>query len=219
MARTMVTMAGKPSGIAETANETDVIKISSAGMPLAKPTPKMMPQATTATIPSVLPKRASLACNGVCSAFAQSRRCAIFPTSVSMPVAVTTAFPVPVRTLQPEKTILQRSAICAFSGRTASAFFSASADSPDKADSSHFNPEHSSKRASAGRISPLSKQRMSPGTRLAASMRFSCPSRMTFASGAAKFFNASSAFSALFSCITPMTALHMTIPKIRIGSK
>ena len=95
MERTMVTMAGMPSGMAETARETAVMKISKSGMPFTRPMTKIIAQATSAMMPRYLPSCASLACNGVCAFSAPSSRLAICPISVSMPVAVTTAVAVP----------------------------------------------------------------------------------------------------------------------------
>ena len=95
MDRTMVTMAGRPSGIAETASETAVMKISIAGMPFASPTTKMTAQAARARTPRYFPSCASFACSGVCPCSSLSSKSAIFPISVSIPVAVTTAAAVP----------------------------------------------------------------------------------------------------------------------------
>ena len=65
MERTMVTIAGSPSGIAETASETAVIKISMAGIPLISPTTKIMAQAASARNPRYFPRTASFCCKGV----------------------------------------------------------------------------------------------------------------------------------------------------------
>ena len=60
---------------------------------------------------------------------------------------------------------------------------------------------------------------ISPGTSSDASTIDSLPSRSTRACGADIFFNASNAFSARLSCITPITAFTTTISKINNGSK
>jgi len=88
---TIVTIAGSPSGIADTASDTLVMKISRTGMRFRRPMTKITAQAAIATKPSVFPSFASFNCSGVAVSSAPSRRSAIFPISVFMPVAVTTA--------------------------------------------------------------------------------------------------------------------------------
>ena len=95
MERTMVTIAGNPSGIAETAKDTAVMKISMVGIPFKMPTTKMTPQAAIARNPKYLPSWASFCCSGVWVSSSLSKRFAILPISVSMPVAVTMAAAVP----------------------------------------------------------------------------------------------------------------------------
>ena len=65
MASTMVTMAGRPSGMADTASETAVMKISSSGMPLERPMPKITAQAASAATPRYLLNCARRCCSGV----------------------------------------------------------------------------------------------------------------------------------------------------------
>ena len=95
MESTIVTMAGSPSGMAETARETAVIKISRAGMPLDTPTTKMTAQAASARMPRYFPSCESFCWSGVCVSSSPSNRFAIFPISVCMPVAVMIAVAVP----------------------------------------------------------------------------------------------------------------------------
>ena len=141
------------------------------------------------------------------------------PISVCIPVAVTTACADPYVMEQPENTMFERSPIAASAATTASASFSVGTDSPVSADSSDLSDEDDIRRASAGTKSPASNFIMSPGTRSEAAMIFSVPSLITRACGADMFLSASSAFSALFSCTTPIIALRMTISRIRAGSK
>ena len=91
MARTIVTIAGRPSGMAETARDTAVMKISMTGMPSSRPRTKITAQAASATMPRYLPMLASFCCRGVCPSSLASSRPAILPISVFMAVAVTTA--------------------------------------------------------------------------------------------------------------------------------
>ena len=144
---------------------------------------------------------------------------AIFPISVSIPVAVTTATAVPYVMLQPEKTMLLLSPSGASAFGQALASFSAGTDSPVSADSSLFKLTLCKSLASAGTKSPASKRMISPGTNSDASMIDSALSRRTRACGADIFFNASSALSARLSCITPIMAFTTTISKISNGSK
>ena len=120
---------------------------------------------------------------------------------------------------QPEKTIVARSPSGASSAMTASAAFSEGTDSPVSADSSLLRLTLRISRASAGTKSPASRRMISPGTSSAASMICSAPSRSTRAWGADRPFSASSAFSALLSCITPTMAFNITISRISTGSK
>ena len=115
--------------------------------------------------------------------------------------------------------MLLRSPRGAFSSTKASASFSEGTDSPVRADSSLLRLELSSSRASAGTKSPASRWMMSPGTSREASMTSVLPFRNTLAWGADIFFKASSAFSALLSCIIPMMALRITIRRMSTGSK
>ena len=95
MESTMVTIAGSPSGMAETARDTAVMKISRAAIPFISPTTKMMPQAASARNPKNRPRRLSFSCRGVWPSPSPSSRSAMRPISVSIPVAVTTAVAVP----------------------------------------------------------------------------------------------------------------------------
>ena len=115
--------------------------------------------------------------------------------------------------------MLRRSPSGASEATAAWASFSAGTDSPVRADSSHFRDAAVSRRASAGTKSPASSRMTSPVTRSLASTTDSLPSRSTRAWGAERFLRASSAFSALLSCSTPITALAMTMATMRMGSK
>ncbi len=95
MASTMVTMAGNPSGIAETANATAIINISITFMPYSNPIAKITPHIPRARNPIYLPNIANLCCRGVWVSPSVSNRSAILPISVFIPVAVTTAVAVP----------------------------------------------------------------------------------------------------------------------------
>ena len=65
MARTTVTTAGRPSGMAETARETATINISRIGIPLKIPIPNIMIQAPIANRLKYFPRPESFSCRGV----------------------------------------------------------------------------------------------------------------------------------------------------------
>jgi hypothetical protein len=99
-----VTTAGNPSGTAATASETAAMNTCMSGHPRSHPA-----RATTATMPPQMNKRvrltrASRRCSGVTLSSAVESRCAIRPSSVCIPVATTSASPVPVATEVPMNT-------------------------------------------------------------------------------------------------------------------
>ncbi len=95
MERTMVTITGSPSGMADTAKDTAVIKISITGMPPASPIRKMTAQITRAKAPMYFPNSASFCCRGVLTSLSPSSMPAILPIWVFMPVSVMMASAVP----------------------------------------------------------------------------------------------------------------------------
>ena len=143
---------------------------------------------------------------------------AMRPTSVSMPVEVTTQVARPLVMTVEEMTMFFRSPRAVSSGRESMACLLTGTDSPVMADSSAFRLAHSRMRASAGTRSPASRVMMSPGTSLSVSSRTIWPSRSTFARGADIFCRASSAFSALFSWEMEIQALTMTITRMMTAS-
>ena len=215
---TTVTIAGSPSGIADTASDTAVINISITSIPAASPTINTTAHAARATMPRYLPSLASFFCRGVLLSFSPASSPAILPICVFIPVPVTAAVAVPLVTAQPEKSILSLSPSGADGETTASASFSAGTDSPVSADSSDLRFALSRRRASAGTKSPASSLIISPGTTSCAEIMCSLPPRITRACGADIFLSASSAFSALFSCTSPITAFRMTMSKMSAGS-
>ena len=80
----------QPSGMAATARLTEVRNMSSADSPLATPVPKTTAHTTIAAAAIRRPSTARRRCNGVVSTGCAWRRLAIWPSSVAMPVAVTT---------------------------------------------------------------------------------------------------------------------------------
>ena len=102
-ASTIVTIEDRASGIAATA--TAIANINESNIKVLIFCPEIYPLITwiikiraakiIIIIPSFLPNSSSLACKGVCLFPAVSNNVATFPTSVFMPVAVTTKVPLP----------------------------------------------------------------------------------------------------------------------------
>ena len=89
----IVTIAGKPSGIAATASPTDVINISIGSIFFIIPIANISTHIAKHTIPSIFPTCDSFFCIGVSGVSSSIIILAIFPTLVFIPVSVTTAFP------------------------------------------------------------------------------------------------------------------------------
>ena len=94
-ARATVTTAGSASGMAATASAIPQMNISRGSKPLS--TPRMETPVTTiiVIIPIHRPSWSRLFCSGVLSRTICPSMPARCPNSVCMPVAVTTAFPLP----------------------------------------------------------------------------------------------------------------------------
>ena len=103
--RLMVTMIGRVSGTAATANETPIIKLS------AKPwfctqtlSAKIVIPPKTANVVNQLDSRLSRPCNGVARCFVLFNKPAIWPNSVAIPVVKTWINAVPAVTAVPAYT-------------------------------------------------------------------------------------------------------------------
>ena len=178
----------------------------------------MTRQITSAPIPSQRPVWASLCCSGVWGADWFVIIWAIFPTCVSMPVAVTTPAPCPAAMELVEYSRLCLSPSGVLSAQVISARFSLGRLSPVSALSSAFRLTASVSRRSAGTRSPAFSRTRSPETSSFAAISVSTPARTTRACGLESFFSASIAFSALLSCTIPIIALMVTIARIIMES-
>mmetsp|Transcript_14921 Transcript_14921/g.34290 ORF Transcript_14921/g.34290 Transcript_14921/m.34290 type:complete len:251 (-) Transcript_14921:49-801(-) len=205
MEREMVTQSGMPSGIAATANVTEMrIMYNHAGLPgfagsvrsSATPMMKMTIQTTMASTPMRPPSFSKFCCRGVAFPDMSGKQphlffpllspspamsCAMRPMRVDMPVSQTTPLPLPFVTLQPEKT--QFSGV-SFSGSPGFftfnfAVLATSSGSPVKAISLTFTSSASMSRMSAGTTSPVPKTTTSPRTTAGTSTFTSWPSRST----------------------------------------
>ena len=164
MASTSVTTAGRPSGTAATARLTDRISTSSRPPPRPISSRKITPTTTRQTMISSRPSSPSRRCSGVNSGSDCDSRLAIRPSSVCMPVWVTTATAWPAATTVPAWTIVARSPRLAAAGTFALACLPTGSDSPVNADSVTRRLADESSRASAGTLSPASSSIRSPGT-------------------------------------------------------
>ena len=142
----------------------------------------------------------------------------MLPTSVFIPVAITTPVPRPYITMEDEYAILLLSPKVHVSGNTASASFSAGTDSPVSEASCIFKFAESINRTSAGTMSPSQSNTISPTTNSAAGITLSSPWRNTRAVGALISRNASKEDCAFFSCTMPMAAFKITIANITPAS-
>ena len=172
-----VTMAGMPSGIAATAIATDDMKLPKRVLSLKKmPNTKMTAATEMTNAVMTLPSTARIFSSGVFAVSVFSRRSAILPISVSLPVRTTTAFACPLTTNDEEYSMFLRSKTPVFSSHVP-AFLVTPTDSPVSADSSHLSSSARRTRQSAGTMSPSSRSMTSPGTRRALSSSRSLPPR------------------------------------------
>ena len=135
------------------------------------------------------------------------------PISVLEPVAATSPRAVPCVTSVPDHSIDLRSPSGA-AAATGSGVFSTATDSPVSIASCAASPRASISRRSAGTLSPASSSTMSPGTRLAPSTDWRCPSRRTAARGASMPRIAAMAVSALPSWTKPIPAVARTTARM-----
>jgi len=214
MAREMVMMDARASGMAATASATAKSSASVSIIPLymlrAKTTAQMIIMATD----SFLLKLSMVTWRGVFLSEVSFIRSAILPSSVPRPTLVMTARPLPYVTSEPEKIMLSWSPRATFSSGMISMLFSALSDSPVSALSLVFIEWFSNSRPSPGMTSPASSITMSPHTSSAASMTRCWPSLMTLASGEDSFLRLSRDFSAFMVCMVPRMALSMSTAMI-----
>ena len=148
-ARTMVTTAGSPSGIAATAREIARSSICNRFLCCITPIKNSPAHNATATMLKIFPKSPRRFCRGVISCFVSSIIPAIFPSSVSIPVATTIPSPLPFLISVDIYAVF-------FLSATVSPFFNTSQDfitgkdSPVRADSLAASSCTSRRRMSAG---------------------------------------------------------------------
>ena len=218
IASTSVTTAGNPSGTAATARLTARSNTSNTSPPRHRSNRKMTPTITRHTPMRSRPSSASRRCNGVISGSDRSKRIAIRPSSVVIPVDTTIATPRPAATTVPACTIDRRSPSGVSTARIAPASFTTGNDSPVSADSCTCMAYASMSLASAGTLSPASNSIRSPTTSFSAGKDCFSPFRTTLAIGAESRCNAAKALIARSSCRKPMIVLTSTIATMTAAS-
>ena len=215
---TIVTIAGSPSGIAATANPTDVINISFISIFLNIPIINIKKHIPKHIIPKFFPTSPNFFWIGVSGDSSFIIIFAILPTLVFIPVSVTTASACPPITIVVANAKFTISPIAISFFNIFFASFSTGMFSPVNAASSIFKLFEFISLQSAGTNFPASSITISPGTisSLETSIIFS--SLFTLAVGEDIFWSASIDFSALLSWIKPNIALNITIAIIIIES-
>ena len=135
---------------------------------------------------------------------------AIRPTSVAMPVAVTTMVPVPRVTDVFWNSMSLRSPRAMSAPASAAGSLPTGTLSPVSAASCASSVAEVRMRPSAGTMSPASTATMSPGTRSAAGTSTKRPSRITRAMGTCRLASASTLARALSSWLVPITTFSST---------
>ena len=200
IARVTVITAGNPSGTIATAIESATSSRLSGSWPRSRPRATTTATRARALITSTLASPSSRSCKGVLSPPAVLISSAIWPSSVAMPVAVTSATPRPRTTSVPWNRQFLRSRTGVESSSRRSDFLNTASASPVRAASRSPRSASSSRRASAGTRSPASRRIRSPGTRCSLLIRCQVPSRRTCTRGWAMSRRASRACWALLSC-------------------
>ncbi len=198
-ARTIVTIAGRPSGMAATARLIPAKNIVKTCSPRYIPIKVTRVQTRRQIMIRYLPSCPSLTCSGVNSSFSLFIMRAISPMTVSMPVATTTALPRPRVTPVPIKAILATSARGISPPGIAPGSLAMGTDSPVRDASSISRLLLSSSLKSAGILSPASIKTMSPVSSSRVGTLSFFPSLSTRTKGEASFFISSRERSARYS--------------------
>ena len=213
-ANVIVSTAGSPSGMAETARLTAIMNIFSSSCWWTKtPMRKTHMVRMTEIAPSWRPIFSIFRFKGGSSTTTDCTIPAILPNSVLIPVSVTNATALPPVMTVPVKTVFFLSPMPASALRTLR-FFVTDVDSPVNAASSTWRLAASISLESAGTLLPASRSMMSPGTRFFESIEDSFPSLKTRTCGDIILLRASTACSARYSWTNPRTAFMITMTRM-----
>jgi len=174
-----VTAIRRPSGIAAIASTIETRSISRKGRPDTSPTMKMAAVTPITSKVRVLLNALSRTWSGVSSCVSSLRLVAILPSSVWIPVAVTSMRPRPVTTVVPMNTWFAPSSVFLLTGSL----------SPVRIASSTAIFVLSMSLPSPGTRSPAARTAISPGTSSRSSISRRKPSRMTVAVGLRRFLS------------------------------
>ncbi len=216
IASASVTVGNSPSGTLATRMPIPKRKLSQKGIFSARPITKNPTPSAVATIASVRESRTISRWSGERGCPAPCVSVAIFPSSVRMPIATTTARPRPETTCVPAKIMF-----VAWAGSTAALSFasrSRGAVSPVIAASTTRMWWASTSRASAGTSSPSATRITSPGTSSSAGSDCSCPPRTTFTLRGNRRDSSRSACSAFASCQNEKAPFTRMTPRIAAPS-
>ena len=206
--RSIVTTAGRPVGIAAIARLMPTTNRLSKSCPRASPSATIATSAIAAMTVMITVIRSSCLVSGVLSCSTPLSIPEMRPTSVVMPVAVTTISPRPRVTCEFMYAMSRRSPSGTSSPGTAATPLATGALSPVSPDSSISSAAVTSSRPSAGTLSPASKPTTSPGTSSSAGTICCWPSRRTFAFMTSICRSAATLSAALPSWCSPMSALN-----------
>ncbi len=203
-----MTTAGRPVGMAEIANAIAAVKTVSKLSPRERLSTTETATAAPAMTRIWLVSFFSCIVSGVSASSALWSMCEMWPTSVDIPVEVTTKLPEPRVTFVFMKTMSVRSPSGVSGASTLSTPFETGMLSPVSAASATSSVAADSSLPSAGTRSPASIDTMSPGTSSSAGICTSSPSRRTRALMIIIFCSAATASAALPSWRRPSTALN-----------
>ena len=218
------TIVGSPSGTAATIRTILVINASDTVSRFNCPfitnwITSMAKTMAAAEVPSTVicfPSLSSFSWSGVVVFSIEESSCAIWPNSVLLPTPVTSIWPFPADTKQPEYSIFARSATGVVSWQTTPESLFTGRLSPVSADSSTVSSLLSRSRPSATILSPVSTMTISPTTISFWVTSCGSPLRMTLISVSSLIlFNASNAlalFPSVMIVITTESAMAAKIP-------
>src|SRR6516164_5097755 len=207
-ARIVVTTAGRFSGMAPMAKATAALKTAVNVSPRIRFKTIDTISATPAIHKICWVSLSSCRVSGVLAACSSCSIPEMWPTSVAIPVAVTTNSPAPLVTLVFMYTMSVRSPSGVSAPSTVSVPFDTGRLSPVSADSATSSVAAFSSLPSAGTMSPASMATTSPGTSCPAGISASAPSRRTLALTIIICCSAATAVAAFPSCRKPSTALN-----------
>ncbi len=188
-----VTAINNPSGTAAIARMIEVSSMVRKPLPMNNPETRMTAVIATTIVVSVLLKAFKRTCRGVSSSSCSCKLEAILPSSVEVPMDVTSMIDRPEHTVVP----MNRPFLPSWTS------FTTASDSPVRIASFTENCNPSNNLPSAGMCSPLVSRTRSPGTSSQISTSFLSPSRMTVVVGFNNPFKASYVCWARYSCTKP----------------